>query len=208
MPAFENKPPRPDVGWSADRAVAAIFAPKSESIAPAKLESLQPTGRILDSLVIDRPFSEEPDAEASAEAEGYDEPQREEAPPPRLRRNAATEAKAQRGSKAEESQARAVEPPPRVQAAASKRAPTASRAIVEANSKASPAKAKRPTPAPIEVKTQEPSLRTPIASVGEASAANASNASAPRKRTIMGRYVYGDEPKPGERWKHNLRRKW
>ncbi len=27
-----------------------------------------------------------------------------------------------------------------------------------------------------------------------------------RKRTIMGRYVYGDEPKPGERWKRLLRR--
>jgi hypothetical protein len=27
-----------------------------------------------------------------------------------------------------------------------------------------------------------------------------------RKRTIMGRYVFGDEPKPGERWKRPLRK--
>jgi len=28
-----------------------------------------------------------------------------------------------------------------------------------------------------------------------------------RKRTIMGRYVFGDELKPGERWKRLLQRK-
>jgi hypothetical protein len=31
-------------------------------------------------------------------------------------------------------------------------------------------------------------------------------APAGRKRTIMGRYVFGDEPKPGERWKRPLRK--
>ena len=28
----------------------------------------------------------------------------------------------------------------------------------------------------------------------------------PRKRTILGRYVYGDEPKFGQRWKLRLRK--
>ena len=43
------------------------------------------------------------------------------------------------------------------------------------------------------------SLATPPSSVGELSRQS-------RKRTIMGRYVFGDELKPGERWKRRILR--
>ena len=48
----------------------------------------------------------------------------------------------------------------------------------------------------------------PVEALPPPSSNDSREAQAPRKRTIMGRYVYGDEPKPGERWKHKLRKKW
>ena len=46
-------------------------------------------------------------------------------------------------------------------------------------------------------RTGTDSLSTPLPSVDESSRQS-------RKRTIMGRYVFGDELKPGERWKRRL----
>ena len=57
-------------------------------------------------------------------------------------------------------------------------------------------------PAPVSAKdqqsiTQTDSLGAPKTRVDDALRPN-------RKRTIIGRYVFGDEPKPGERWKRRL----
>jgi hypothetical protein len=48
-------------------------------------------------------------------------------------------------------------------------------------------------------RTGTDSLPTPLPSIDESSRQS-------RKRTIMGRYVFGDELKPGERWKRRLLR--
>jgi hypothetical protein len=48
-------------------------------------------------------------------------------------------------------------------------------------------------------RTGTDSLPTPLPSINESSRQS-------RKRTIMGRYVFGDELKPGERWKRRLLR--
>jgi hypothetical protein len=89
----------------------------------------------------------------------------------------------------------------------SKTAPTSNRVAAPAARKAPKKRAKKPglssiaawlnEPEPVIIEAAPPPLPSPTSEVAPTA----------RKRTIMGRYVFGDELKPGERWKKRLLRK-
>jgi hypothetical protein len=210
---FESKPAaRAEFDRETDRAIAAIFGPKTESVAPVKLQPAEPKGRVLDSLVIDRPLSEGFDVEFSPDAEADEGNQPDEQPAPRARRNGATRSKSRR-------EATPVKPPvveqlPKARAdgdGQEKRERTLARSMKSAVPKTLLPGAKVLIPLPKASRGRPPEHRSATASVVDIQAPAAIESQpveATRKRTIMGRYVYGDEPKPGERWKRKLRRKW
>ena len=95
------------------------------------------------------------------------------------------------------------------------RSPPAKRVVKNASQKSHLVKTKKDNERGIDLKNAAPNPSLEVAaSIPAVVASQASppierkQTEAPRKRTIMGRYVYGDEPKPGERWKRKLRKKW
>jgi len=220
---FEAKAPRPEFDRDTDRAIAAIFGPKSTVAAPvAAPPPPVSTGRVLTSLVVDRPLDEEletrlaPTAQAP-EAEAF------ERPAPRTRAKASPRSKSR-----PEPTAKAEDRPPLIAVA------NAPQPLADEDAGVAPEE--WIWPAGPMVETISP--KTAIAKPNKSNSGNAGLDSRPakplpdnrdsspaigaaptppsagsevaagaRKRTIMGRYVYGDEPKPGERWRRKFRNK-
>ena len=204
----EAKPLRTVFDRDALRAAAAVFEPKKLDQPVAEVvQPPSPRGRILPSLIIaDLPDRGIRDAAPAAERA----PKKGRTNPPRSRpisasptveetdMAAATFAAPSAPSKLREETAPSSKPvaspsPARGNAwASTKRA----KAKLGATKPAATAGAQMPPPA-ARRETTVAEDATPSRRLGEVPK---------RKRTIMGRYVFGDELKPGERWKRLLRK--
>jgi hypothetical protein len=214
---LEDKPPRPEFDRDTDRAIAALFGPKpieTKSVGSKSVENmpdshasfaaktLEHVGRVLNSLVIQRPLSDGFDAERSSEAAARDA-EADDTPAPLARRVAAPRAKARRLATSSEPNATLGDDFAygRLETSAPEALAHVGRSA-RAVSKTPAVKAKKLHPAPLIPAILSGTVATPSDSTESEAAPEA------RKSKIMGRYVYGDVPKPGERWKHKLRRKW
>jgi hypothetical protein len=225
-PSFETKPPQAAFDRESHRAAAAVFGAKKMDRSPVDVAASPPGGRILPSLVPDElrhrlledaplsaadsePPSRAPKRPSVRTSKGKDQASKlprksgfssdENAPPAeRLSIKSHRTASVQSDDGAGAS--------PRV-------APTVPRQVVgESGGLALSAKAKRRDRA-AEISRDDvrakPSLydqRSAIGTDSPATLPSRADDRSPqgRKRTIMARYVFGDELKPGERWKRRL----
>jgi hypothetical protein len=209
---FETAPVRSAFDRDTQRAADAVFEVREPEQPLSDAASSAPKGRILPSLVVDdsaaRSFREDSRSEyESADTPG---PRRRSArlektaKPPKFRRQSASPT-AETPSAESPGYGSAFEAAEAIFSSPSR--PAATREIDgPAQRKAPKKRAKKPgfsslaawlnEPEPEMIEAAPPAPPSPVAEV----------APTVRKRIIMGRYVFGDEPKPGERWKRPLRK--
>jgi hypothetical protein len=212
---FETAPVRSAFDRDTQRAADAVFESREPEQPLPDTASSAPKGRILPSLVVDdlvaRSFREDsrPEYESG------------ETPGPTRRRSARLPMAPKPVKPRRHQASPAAEAAPRADGVASGPAFEAAEAIfvspsqpaatpneiaAPASRKAPKKRAKKPglsslaawlaEPEPAIIEAAPPAAPSPAVEVAPAA----------RKRTIMGRYVFGDEPKPGERWKRPLRK--
>jgi hypothetical protein len=213
---FETAPVRSAFDRDTQRAADAVFESREPEQPLPEAASSAPKGRILPSLVVDdsaaRSFREDSRPE-------YDSG---ETPGPTRRRSARVQKAAKPVKHRRNPASPRAEAAPAADGLASGPASEApagdavfvspSRPLATSNEVAAPASRKAP-----KKRAKKPGLSSLAAWLNEPEPAIVEAAPpappppavevAPkvRKRTIMGRYVFGDEPKPGERWKRLLR---
>jgi hypothetical protein len=224
-PSSETKPPQGAFDRESHRAAAAAFEAKKADPSPVDVAASSPRGRILPSLVPEESLRRALQDAASTPAES--EPPSRAPKRPRMRplngkdqtskmpRNS-TFSSDENAPLAERSST-ASRQPANVQsddgAGASPRDPTGapSQVVGESGSLSLSAKAKRRG----KLATSRDDVRAkPLPNDQRSARGTDSPATLPsraddrspqgRKRTIMARYVFGDELKPGERWKRRL----
>jgi hypothetical protein len=201
----ETKAPRSEFDRDTDRALAALFGPKSEVAAPAAVPTPFSTGRVLSSLVIDSSLDDGFEDEPSDAAEAPPESEAVEPPAPRRGRGRPRSKPPQGLTPTAEDRPlfAAVEPDEDGEASTEQWLWPVSRVVKTASPKTRVAKTKPAISEDVDIDRSAPAV-----AASPAPSPNASEVAAePRKRSIMGRYVHGDEPKPGERWKHKFRNK-
>jgi len=224
---FETKPPRGEFDRDTQRAVAAIFGPKSAEVASAAVSPSPSKGRILASLVSERPLENGPEADLSLALETPRESPsaegrrrlREVGAPLRRSRNRPTSTTDDRPHAPSQSPVATIEH--FIQGQSEDVAPSstrqrlspATRSGENASPKARPSPMGKTKSKQIVLTGKPPKVLSngrasiPDVVVSQAPPAEGIGASVgPRKRTILGRYVYGDEPKFGQRWKLRLRK--
>ena len=180
----ETKPPQAAFDRESHRAAAAAFGARKTDGSPVDVAASHPKRRILPSLVPDEPrhrlVEDAPVSAANSESPSRAPKQPSVRAPKRERGD--------RGSKSpRNSTFSSDENAPSAERSSTKSLPTSS---VQSDEEAG-ATPRDPTGAPSQVVADSPGLA--LSAKG-------------RKRTIMARYVFGDEDKPGERWKRRLRR--
>jgi len=220
----ETKPPQVAFDRESLRAAAAAFEAKKVDQSPVDVAASHPKGRILQSLVPDEPLRR-PLRDALLSAAESDPtsraPKRPSVRPPKGRDQTSKPRRTSGSSSGESApladrlsaasrQPSSVRPDEWIGASPSDPTTASSQVVGNSRRPALPAKATRRDKMPISVDDGRGtalndqrstigtnSLATPQSSVDESSRQS-------RKRTIMGRYVFGDELKPGERWKRRL----
>ena len=178
----ETKPPQAAFGRESHRAAAAAFGAKKMDGSPVDVAASHPRGRILPSLVPNEPRHHLLE-DAPVSAADTEQPSR--AP----KRPSVRAPNRERGDQASKS-------PRNSSLSSDENAPSAERSSTKSRRTSSvqsdegaDTTPKDPTRAPSQVVGDNPGLA--LSARG-------------RKRTIMARYVFGDDDKPGERWKRRL----
>ena len=224
---FETKAALSEFDRDSHRAADAIFAPRSEVAASMMASTPAPTGRVLPVLVIDQPSNTEPNNEFSAAANPERGSRAADRPTPRSRNGGASPPKSRnrtapspkvQPSIASNRSVSAVDvsPTPRPDDGAklstrkrpSKGSGNAKRASAQprhapappSNNKPSALMEHRPTPL-----SEDRHPASVVADLQVAPSKVNGASSRIHNRIIWGRYVTGDEPKPGERWRSRLR---
>jgi hypothetical protein len=226
---LETKAPLSEFDRDSHRAAAAIFAPRSAVVAPIMAPTSAPTGRVLPVLVFDQPLNAASRDELSTVAESERELQATDRPAPRSRDHFASPPKSRNRSVpspekppsiASNRPGAAVDDSPKPRTDDGARNSKRKRAAQESgNARRASVQTSHVSAAPrnnkqVALMDHRPSQlsedRNPTSVVGDLQVPS-SNASVAtpriRKRTILGRYVTGDELMPGQRWKLRLR-KW
>jgi len=224
----ETKPPQVAFDRESRHAAAAAFEAKKVDQSPVDVAASHPKGRILQSLVPDEPLRRPlRDALLSAALSAAESdptsrvPKRLAVQPPKGRDQTSKPRRTSGSSSGESApladrlsaasrQPSSVRPDEWIGASPSDPTMASSQVVGNSRRPALPAKATRRDKMPISVDDGRGtalndqrsaigtnSLATPPSSVDESSRQS-------RKRTSMGRYVFGDELKPGERWKRRL----
>jgi hypothetical protein len=224
---FETKAPLSEFDRDSHRAAAAIFAPRSAVVAPIITSPSATAGRVLPVPVVDQPLNTEPHNDFSPEVESERESQTADKSTPRSRDGRASPSKSrilsaalptEQPSVASDRPASAVEhsAKPRSDDGAKNSAPK--RVTKESGNgklaRAQPPRASAPrsNSKPTALMEQRPASssedQAPTSLVVDLQSPSSNmNQAEPRirKRAIWGRYVTGEELKPGERWKSRLR---
>ena len=220
---FETAPVRSAFDRDTQRAADAVFESREPEQPLPDAGSAPPKGRILPSLVADdsatRSFSEDSAPEFESEqtpgaAKRRTTRSQKPAKPPKPRRTSVSstiETAPLPASSATGSQFHA---PPAEAIGVSQREPIAASGEPDGNAGVSRMKPKKQVKKPIppeRVRAPAPLAKAQPFVVANVPPTDPSHAGEVlpklRKRTIMGRYVFGDELKPGERWKRLLQRK-
>jgi hypothetical protein len=213
---FETAPVRSAFDRDTQRAADAVFEPREPEQPLPDAAPSAPKGRILPSLVVDDSAAHSFREDSRLEFESEETPRRTRRRSERLpkaakplkprRQSASPTAEAApfldglaSGSALETAEALFVSP--------GRSAATSKEVAAPASRKAPKKRAKKPglssiaawlnEPEPAIIEATPPAPPSPAGEVAPTA----------RKRTIMGRYVFGDELKPGERWKKRLLRK-
>jgi hypothetical protein len=218
---FETAPVRSAFDRDTQRAADAVFESKEPDQPVVDATSAAPKGRILPSLVVDdsanRSFREDSPEDESEQTPGVAKRRsaRLQKPPklpkPRRRSGSPTHETAPlvdfaaSGSVFMAREAEGIFVSPGEPAAASNK--PAGNAAGPGLRKEPKKRAKKPTPnGGLAAWLAEPEPLIPLDIPRTPPSAAGNDSPKDRKRTIMGRYVVGDEFKPGERWKRLLRK--